>query len=811
MSLPVQADSETHSIQIISNDMKMLVKKIQDLRHLGIEDNNIALPKICVVGDQSTGKSSLIEGMSEIKVPRSAGTCTRCPMEINLSESNPGEAWTCRVLLSRKYMFDGSRKVTKLPKKSLGPWVEQEEETEEFCILKDKSKVQEALRWAQLAILNPSQPTNYYAPDNNPNTDPSFTQVKFSPNVVRLDISAPDFPNLSFYDLPGVISQAEIDEERYLVALVENLAKEYVSKDNCIVLLTLPMTDDATNSSAARIIRDTRGAKNRTLGVLTKPDRIQQGESLSQWIEILEGDKFSLGHGYYIVRNTPDTSVEHSRAREEEEDFFSTHPWATELAPYKDRFGTRRVQAALSSLLLEQIQGSLPRVIQQIDEKAARVDAELRTLPDPPSANVPYILCGKLNHFKEQIRANVDGGSSEYPLQKMWRHLTEDFQHSLAKTRPTVELMSAPERMAYKATLKADIADDDDGDNDDDVTAIDGLTNRENPVYQQSTADMKKKPASLASGYKTIHFKIFDQPFKKFTWEEIRGINQDSYSAGIPDQTDPKAVDIMNRISVQHWDKPMIVFLTVTHKLVKNMLLGQLDAVFSEYRQTSLYRELKHILEEYLHSLRTEHFQHAEQNYSVEFNKPFTMALPALNQARKTASQYLSACRFRARAKAYLEVRSKFKLGDPRRESELKRLTNGDLGDDPYSQELDMMARSRGYYEIASSRFVDSICQGVQMKLFSKCREDLVTVIEQKLSIFDDNALDRCLELMAEDPERQHRRQDLIREREKLSKAQEWLSTAKKDDDGSETMDGIESQFGMRLSTPLFKKEYDLA
>lgn len=64
---------------------------------------------------------------------------------------------------------------------------------------------------------------------------------------------------------------------------------------------------------------------------------------------------------------------------------------------------------------------------------------------------------------------------------------------------------------------------------------------------------------------------------------------------------------------------------------------------------------------------------------------------------------------------------------------------------------------------------------------------------------------------MAEDPERQRRRQDLIREREKLSKAQEWLSTAKKDDDGSETMDGIEYQFGMRLSTPLFKKGYDLA
>jgi len=40
-----------------------------------VEDLDLPHPKIVVVGDQSTGKSSLIEGMSEIKVLRSAGTC----------------------------------------------------------------------------------------------------------------------------------------------------------------------------------------------------------------------------------------------------------------------------------------------------------------------------------------------------------------------------------------------------------------------------------------------------------------------------------------------------------------------------------------------------------------------------------------------------------------------------------------------------------------------------------------------------------------------------------------------------------------
>jgi hypothetical protein len=47
-------------------DMKevmVLMQGIQQLRHLGVEEHVLPLPKICVVGDQSTGKSSLIEGM----------------------------------------------------------------------------------------------------------------------------------------------------------------------------------------------------------------------------------------------------------------------------------------------------------------------------------------------------------------------------------------------------------------------------------------------------------------------------------------------------------------------------------------------------------------------------------------------------------------------------------------------------------------------------------------------------------------------------------------------------------------------------
>jgi len=38
---------------------------------------DLSLPQIVAIGSQSSGKSSLIEGMSGVALPRAAGTCTR--------------------------------------------------------------------------------------------------------------------------------------------------------------------------------------------------------------------------------------------------------------------------------------------------------------------------------------------------------------------------------------------------------------------------------------------------------------------------------------------------------------------------------------------------------------------------------------------------------------------------------------------------------------------------------------------------------------------------------------------------------------
>ena len=385
------------------------MQAVQALRHLGVEDLVLPLPKIVVVGDQSTGKSSLIEGMSEIKVPRNAGTCTRCPLEINLTQGI-SQQWSCKVSLHKKFMYMGQLGTPKGPGKNvakvegatrarpLGPWSPQDPEDHHFATITTASEVEHVLYLAQLATLNPKDPYEAYAYAPGMPKPREEYQVKFSPNIIRLDISGRDLPNLSFYDLPGVINVSDVPEEAYLVELVKNLVKEYVTAENCINLLAIPMTDDPANSSASRLLRDLK-AERRTVGCLTKPDRMQAGESLDQWIQILRGERFRLGHGYHVIKNNPDPRVDHATARREEAAFFSGQtPWMSVLAPFYQRFGTVQLQTTLSQLLTAQIKQrylitlsvvvvlvlmiiSLPTIIEQVEYKREVIEAGLKALP----------------------------------------------------------------------------------------------------------------------------------------------------------------------------------------------------------------------------------------------------------------------------------------------------------------------------------------------------------------------------------------------------------------------------------------------
>lgn len=158
------SNAEAAKLESLNNSMfaarqSAMNALMEKLRASGISSNlSISLPRIAVIGSQSAGKSSLIEGISgvrlfhhfsdlclcdleQINLPRADGTCTRVPTEVMMSHKE-GAEWHCSVRLR----FEVDDQGQQLPQvKNVA-----------FDGTSDPTKVADILRRAQLAILNPS-------------------------------------------------------------------------------------------------------------------------------------------------------------------------------------------------------------------------------------------------------------------------------------------------------------------------------------------------------------------------------------------------------------------------------------------------------------------------------------------------------------------------------------------------------------------------------------------------------------------------------------------------------------------------------
>ncbi|KAL3652692.1 putative dynamin-related protein 4A [Castilleja foliolosa] len=88
--IPVVNHDDAPIVSSYNDRIRPLLDTVDHLRHLKIMQEGIQLPTIVVVGDQSSGKSSVLESLAGISLPRGQGICTRVPLVMRLqNHSNP--------------------------------------------------------------------------------------------------------------------------------------------------------------------------------------------------------------------------------------------------------------------------------------------------------------------------------------------------------------------------------------------------------------------------------------------------------------------------------------------------------------------------------------------------------------------------------------------------------------------------------------------------------------------------------------------------------------------------------------------------
>jgi hypothetical protein len=92
-----KGDVDTGFLEELQTDeQRRILDTVAQVRKCGLE-SVLSLPQLVVCGDQSAGKSSVLEALTEIPFPRNDNLCTRFATEIILRRA-PNDSLTIKII-----------------------------------------------------------------------------------------------------------------------------------------------------------------------------------------------------------------------------------------------------------------------------------------------------------------------------------------------------------------------------------------------------------------------------------------------------------------------------------------------------------------------------------------------------------------------------------------------------------------------------------------------------------------------------------------------------------------------------------------
>ncbi|PNJ42385.1 interferon-induced GTP-binding protein Mx1 [Pongo pygmaeus] len=337
---------------------------IDSLRALGVEQD-LALPAIAVIGDQSSGKSSVLEALSGVALPRGSGIVTRCPLVLKLKKLVNEDKWRGKVSY-------------------------QDYEIE----ISDASEVEKEINKAQNTIAGEG--------------------MGISHELITLEISSRDVPDLTLIDLPGITRVAVGNQPADIGYKIKTLIKKYIQRQETISLVVVPSNVDIATTEALSMAQEVDPEGDRTIGILTKPDLVDKGTE-DKVVDVVRNLVFHLKKGYMIVKCRGQQEIQDqlslSEALQREKIFFEDHPYFRDLLE-EGKATVPCLAEKLTSELITHICKSLPLLENQIKESHQRITEELQKygvdVPEDENEKM-FFLIDKINAFNQDITALIQG------------------------------------------------------------------------------------------------------------------------------------------------------------------------------------------------------------------------------------------------------------------------------------------------------------------------------------------------------------------------------------------------------------------
>ncbi|MCJ1335946.1 vacuolar protein sorting-associated protein 1 [Bachmanniomyces sp. S44760] len=359
-----------------------LVNKLQDVfTTVGVQ-NPIDLPQIAVVGSQSSGKSSVLENIvGRDFLPRGTGIVTRRPLILQLINREPANSTQANGV-------NGD--------------------------MKTSDKESNVNEWGEFLHI-PGQ--KFY--DFNKIRDEIVRETDsktgrnagISPAPINLRIYSPNVLTLTLVDLPGLTKVPVGDQPRDIEKQIKDMVVKQITKPNAIILAVTAANTDLANSDGLKLAREVDPEGQRTIGVLTKVDLMDDGTDV---VDILAGRIIPLRLGYVPVVNRGQRDIENKRAisfaLENEKNFFENHKAYRNKSTY---CGTPYLARKLNLILMMHIKQTLPDIKARISSALQKYSTELSQLGDSMLGNSANIILSMITEFCNEYRTVLDGNNQE--------------------------------------------------------------------------------------------------------------------------------------------------------------------------------------------------------------------------------------------------------------------------------------------------------------------------------------------------------------------------------------------------------------